>query len=96
MRTFLSVIILAGIGVLMVLAVAEMPAFGDEHSPAHQGIMERYLREAPADTGAVNVISAIILDYRAFDTLGEATVLFVAVVAVSSVLIIKLKEQEKS
>ena len=47
--------------------------------------MQKYLSDTTEDTGAINTIAAIILDYRAYDTLGEATVLFVAVVAVSAV-----------
>lgn len=86
MRPFVSTLILLAIAVLLVLAVAEMPAFGDENALAHQGIMPKMVGEAQVDTGANNMIAAIILDYRAYDTLGEATVLFVAVVAVSAML----------
>ena len=32
--------------------------------------------------GATNAVAGMILDYRAFDTFGESTVLFVAVAAV--------------
>jgi len=35
---------------------------------------------------AANIVAAIILDYRAYDTLGEATVLFTAVVGVLTVM----------
>ena len=85
MRKVIPLIILGGLLALLVLAVAEMPTFGDETAPAHQGVMQKYLADTVEDTGAVNTIAAIILDYRAYDTLGEATVLFVAVVAVSAV-----------
>lgn len=37
-------------------------------------------------TGAVNLVSSVILDFRAYDTLGEATVLFTAVIGVLVVL----------
>lgn len=86
MRILLSTLILLAISVLLILAVAEMPTFGDEEALAHQGIMSKIVGEAQFDTGANNVIASIILDYRAYDTLGEATVLFVAVVAVSAML----------
>ncbi|MDP3487710.1 MAG: hypothetical protein Q8S19_07230 [Bacillota bacterium] len=85
MRKIMPIVILGGLLVLLVLAVAEMPTFGDETAPAHQGVMQKYLVDTKEDTGATNTIAAIILDYRAYDTLGEATVLFVAVVAVSAV-----------
>lgn len=40
---------------------------------------EYYLAHAQEETGANNVVTAIVFDYRGFDTLGEATVLFTAV-----------------
>jgi len=86
MKKVLPVLVLAAIGILLILTVAEMPAFGDSNAPAHRGVMEKYLRDSAIDTGAINTIAAIILDYRAYDTLGEATVLFVAVLAVTATL----------
>ena len=38
------------------------------------------------ETGAANLVASVILDYRAFDTLGEATVLFTAVMGVLAVV----------
>lgn len=38
------------------------------------------------DTGAFNVIASVITDYRAFDTLGEVTILFISIVTVFTVL----------
>ncbi len=67
--------------------LAGMPAFGVP-------VMERfvdaparaYLGEGLADTGATNVVTAILLDYRAYDTLGEASVLFCAILGVATIL----------
>ncbi|NOX44474.1 MAG: hypothetical protein GXO72_01885 [Caldiserica bacterium] len=45
--------------------------------------MDRYFIEnAQAEVAANNVVTAIVFDYRGYDTLGEATVLFAAVVGV--------------
>lgn len=41
---------------------------------------------APQETGAVNTVAGMILDYRAFDTLGESFVLFTAMCAVTILL----------
>jgi len=49
-------------------------------------VASTYLKEGFARTGAANLVSAVILDYRAFDTLGEATVLFTAVIGVLTVV----------
>ncbi|MCK8825635.1 hydrogen gas-evolving membrane-bound hydrogenase subunit E [Fuchsiella alkaliacetigena] len=42
-----------------------------------------YVENAVTDTGAINLVTAILFDYRAFDTLGEATVIFTAASAVA-------------
>jgi len=42
--------------------------------------------EASRGSGAANYVMGILLDYRAYDTLGEATVIFVAVVGAYAVL----------
>ena len=45
-----------------------------------------YLARTLEETGALNVVGALLLDYRAFDTLGETTVIFAAVSGVSILL----------
>ena len=46
------------------------------------GCVEKGLEE----TGAVNMVAGMILDYRAFDTFGESSVLFLAVTCVTMLL----------
>jgi multisubunit Na+/H+ antiporter MnhB subunit len=45
-----------------------------------------YLQTGLAETGAPNLVTAVLLDFRAWDTLGEATVLFCAAIGVAAVL----------
>ncbi|MFH1942119.1 MAG: hydrogen gas-evolving membrane-bound hydrogenase subunit E [bacterium] len=47
---------------------------------------QAYIDEGLFLTGATNLVAAIILDFRGYDTLGEATVLFTSVVGVVTVL----------
>lgn len=63
-------------------AFAALPAFGAVRVLPSAF----YLRTATELTGASNVVTAIILDYRGYDTLGEATVILTAVVAALAVL----------
>ncbi len=42
-----------------------------------------FIENAQRQTGSNNVVSSIIFDYRGLDTLGEATVLFAAVLGIS-------------
>ena len=78
----LSVIFCLGLtGVLFFTAIS-LPPFGDPENPTNNEVTRKYIEEGIQDTGAVNVVASMILDYRAFDTFGEACVLFVAVCAV--------------
>lgn len=45
-----------------------------------------YLQQGLNQTGAANLVTAVILDYRAYDTLGEATVLFTAILGALAIL----------
>lgn len=84
MRKLLVLFFLAVIMVVMVATVLEMPTIGDPANVTNNEVPRRYVEESLKETGALNVIASIITDYRAFDTLGEATVLFVAIAAVLS------------
>ena len=75
-------------------ALHELPHFGEPI----MAVVKEYLAKAKTHTGAVNIVTAVILDFRAYDTLGEATVLFTSVIGIMAVLRRpgrkKLKEQE--
>ena len=73
------------IGVLL-FTVAHLPRYGAENPRATE-VMDRYIERGVEETGAVNVVAGMILDYRAFDTLGESHVLFTALVCVMILLI---------
>ncbi|MCR5784884.1 MAG: hypothetical protein K6G40_04460 [Eubacterium sp.] len=68
--------------VIFMLAVSNLPPFGNEDNPVNNEVSERYIEEGLDETGAVNIVTGMILDYRAFDTLGESHVLFIATCAV--------------
>ncbi|MFW5976664.1 MAG: hydrogen gas-evolving membrane-bound hydrogenase subunit E [Bacillota bacterium] len=87
MKTFVASLMLLLIGLGMVSVVSEMPVFGDKRSPAQNEVPRRYLTRAREETGSLNVVSAIITDYRALDTLGETTVLFTTVAAIYATLL---------
>ena len=53
-------------------------------SPGNAPMDEYFLRNAQRERGANNVVTSIVFDYRGFDTLGEAAVLFTAVSSVAA------------
>lgn len=63
------------------LAIGMLPAFGDPLMRVSSG----YIAESRAVTGNENIISSITLNFRALDTLGEATALFCAIVGVLAI-----------
>ena len=72
------------IGVLL-FTIARLPRYGKEN-PETTEVVERYVEKGVEETGAVNIVSGMILDYRAFDTLGESHVLFTALICVMILL----------
>ena len=69
------------IGVLL-YTVGSLPAFGDPNHPINNEVSARYIESGLQETGALNIVTGMILDYRAFDTLGESTVLFTGAMVV--------------
>lgn len=66
--------------------VSSLPDFGSADSPANNEVSARYIESGVEETGAVNFVTGMILDYRAFDTFGESCVLFLAVICVQLLL----------
>lgn len=79
--------VITGCFVVLFLAVGmkcfkDLPQFG---YPIMR-VSQTYIQEGVAKTGAVNLVGSVILDFRAYDTLGEATILFTAVIGVLAIV----------
>lgn len=61
-------------------------AIGYTEQHSLRTLAEGYVRLVPQELGAPNVITGILLTYRAFDTLGEVAVLFMVAASVGLVL----------
>jgi multicomponent Na+:H+ antiporter subunit B len=48
-----------------------------------------YIKNGVEGTGSVNLVPGVLFDYRAYDTLGEATILFTAVMGILAILRLK-------
>ena len=72
---------------VLLYMTAHITAYGEEN-PRTETVAKRYIENGVEETGAVNAVASMILDYRAFDTLGESHVLFTALVIV--MLLLKL------
>ncbi len=52
------------------------------------------LENAPESTGAANVVTAVLWDFRGYDTIGEATVIFTAVAGIAALFRATKEEEE--
>lgn len=86
MRYLICIGITLIIIIALLIGASELPPFGNPENPEHNELSRGYIENAMSDTGAKNIVSAIILDYRALDTFIEATVLFTGVIVVMTVL----------
>jgi len=90
-----AVALVAVIGLFGIQVFTEFPVFG---AP----VMERfsdapsatYLAQGLQETGGPNIVTAVLLDFRAWDTLGEATVLFCAALGTVAILRRKAKHDD--
>lgn len=94
MRKLLGIILSASLIGILLFGVADLPAFGEKSNPTNNVVSEYYIENSMKDTGATNIVTGIILDYRAFDTFVEASVLFTAAIIVV-VLLKKDKDEIK-
>jgi len=91
MRKWVAGLALTVIMLFLLISAISMRPFGEPTETE----MDDYMNEnGQEETGSNNIVTAVVFDYRGFDTLGEATVLFTAVTGVA-LLMHKKKEGEQ-
>ena len=85
----LAVAICAALIGLLLFAVVRMPSFGGADTLVDSEVSRFYAENTLKDTGALNIVTGVILHDRGFDTLGETHVLFIAACAVLLMLSVK-------
>jgi multicomponent Na+:H+ antiporter subunit B len=74
------------LGLLLLYAAEDLPIFADPQSPASLHVSPEYLKNSFRETDTPNVVTAVLMDYRAFDTLIETAVIFTAGIACALLL----------
>lgn len=82
----LVVLLVILVNIFLLRAVMEMPVYGEKDNPFNNYVMERYVEFGLEETGGYNMVSNILLEYRAYDTFLETTIIFCGVVAVTLTL----------
>lgn len=91
----MAVLLCAAVITTLLVTVSYLPEYGSPDNPNNNEVVEKYNKDGLYDTGATNNVASMILDYRAFDTLGESHVLFVAAVCVMILLRLELTKDGK-
>lgn len=74
----LGFIVVCLTGGLLLYGTGDLPDWGDPNSPASVHLSNVYIEKAMEQTGAPNLVTAVLADYRGFDTMFETAVVFCA------------------
>lgn len=90
MKQIIVMVTLIVLSATFIIAALSVP-FG---SPAISDMDDYFIVHGQEQTGANNIVTSIVFDYRGFDTLGEASVLFTAVIGVGVLFRMRKKEED--
>lgn len=91
----MSVVLCSCIIAVLLWTTAYLPEIGNAANPDNNEVAARYIEQGLQETGAVNIVTGMILDYRAFDTFGESCVLFISSCCVLFLLRIDVMDRKK-
>lgn len=96
-RTYqvLAAVLCITIMAVLLITVSYLPPFGNEDNPVNNEVTKRYIENGLQETGAVNVVTGMILNYRGFDTMGETHVLYIAASCVMMLLMVTNEKEKK-
>jgi multicomponent Na+:H+ antiporter subunit B len=87
----IALIVVLLTGALLIYGIEEMPEWGDPNSPASTHVSPEYIQDALEKTATPNIVTAVLADYRGYDTMGETAVIFAA--GVACVLMLRKKRK---
>lgn len=95
MKNLFGFLISILLGIFMILALTNTNAFPEFGSATVDNrVSDNYLdQDNVSEVGSGNIVTAIVVGYRGFDTLGEVTVLFISALGVA--FIFGSKKQER-
>lgn len=65
-------------GALLMYATVDFPAWGDPASPASTHLSPHFIEKTMEETSVPNIVTAVLADYRSYDTMYETAVIFSA------------------
>ncbi len=85
-RDLSSFILFFLLSIILISFSLNFPEFGLSSITSNAPSTQYYLNQSQVDIGIPNVVTSILAGYRAFDTLGEVLVIFIAGISVLGIL----------
>ncbi len=86
MKKVLALVFVCGLAATLLYTVALLPPMGDPDNPSNSHVVPRYLERGEDEAGTSNIVAAVILNYRAYDTMGEVAIFSAALAGIFAVL----------
>ncbi|MDJ0828859.1 MAG: Na(+)/H(+) antiporter subunit B [Desulfobacterales bacterium] len=88
-----SLIIVLLFGSLLVYCTLDFPSWGDPTAPASLHVSPRYIEQTLDETSVPNIVTAVLADYRSYDTMFETIVIFTA--GVACIILLRTYQRKK-
>ncbi|KPK17917.1 MAG: sodium:proton antiporter [Nitrospira bacterium SG8_3] len=89
----IGLIIALSTGVLLISATGDFPGWADPASPASTHLSPHFIEKTMEETSVPNIVTAVLADYRGYDTMYETAVIFTAGLACFILLRIFVREE---
>jgi len=90
MRKIIGIILLIIIAWGIIISLQKVP-FGTSRSE----VADHYINKGVEETGAANIVTSVVVNYRSLDTLGEVTILFLAAIGLGAVLATTIRKEDR-
>jgi len=90
MRKIIGIILLIIIAWGIIISLQKVP-FGISRTE----VADHYINKGIEETGAANIVTSVVVNYRSLDTLGEVTVLFLAAIGLGAVLATIIRKEDR-
>ncbi len=90
MRKVIGIILLVIIAWGIIISLQNVP-FGTSRTE----VADHYINKGIEETGAANIVTSVVVNYRSLDTLGEVTILFLAAIGLGAVLATTIRKEDR-
>ena len=90
MRKIIGIILLIIIAWGIIISLQKVP-FGTSRTE----VAGHYINKGIEETGAANIVTSVVVNYRSLDTLGEVTILFLAAIGLGAVLATTIRKEDR-